>query len=230
MPTITPQDQAIANQATAPAPTATANAASTTSNADFNRVRLSAQSDDIYGSGIMSPLKVTKGVLFPFTPAITTAEHPDYQEMQMVHANQGYYSYSRTRNVEFRVNANFTVQNNDEGKYVMACLHFFRTCSRMNFGQNDPYKGLPPPILLLNGYGQYIFNNVRVILTQVSYDFPDKVDMVTVKMDKGTVRLPSIMRFDISLVSQQTPSKYRTDFNLEDYRSGALLESGKGWY
>jgi hypothetical protein len=229
MPEITPQDSAIKNQATNPTPAASANSA-TTSNADFNRVRLSAQSDDIYGSGIMTPLKSTKGVLFPYTPQITTAEHPDYQEMQMVHANQGYYAYSRTRNVEFRIAAKFTVQNNDEGKYAMAALHFFRTCSRMNFGQKDPYKGLPPPILLLSGYGQYIFNNVRVLLTQVSYDFPDNVDMVTVTMDKGTVRLPALMRFDISLVSQQTPSKYRTDFNLEDYRTGTLLEGGKGWY
>ena len=62
----------------------------------------------------------------------------------------------------------------------MACLHFFRTVTKMNFGENDPNAGTPPPILLFNAYGPFVFNNLPVIVKQFTFSFPDDVDYVEV--------------------------------------------------
>lgn len=178
--------------------------------------------------GIIAPLAQTQGLMFPYTPTIAVSQDVTYVDMQMTHSNTDYYSFARSPNTNVTITAKFTVQNQQEGKYVMACLHFLRSVSRMNFGQNDSQAGLPPPILTLTGYGSYMFNKMRCFLKQHSYTLEDTVDYVPVKLDNGTVNLPSMFTVSLSLTSQQTPRAMRQDFTLDKYRSGELLASG-GW-
>ena len=155
------------------------------------RVRLRAKpgsTDMVYGTGIMSPLLTTKGVVFPYQPTITYQQDVTYTPMELVHTNQDFQSYTRTPALKLAVDGQFTVQSQEEGAYAMACIHFLRTSTKMWFGgaqgsEAEKYQGTPPPVLLFDAYGQYMFNALPVIITQFSVTLPNDVDYVPVKID-----------------------------------------------
>lgn len=195
------------------------------------RIRLKAQQTSVYGDGISSLLRETNGLLFPYTPTIQVSQDVNYAAMQMTHSNTDYHSYTNTPNVTISLTGKFTVQNAREGRYALAALHFLRTASKMYFGEKDVATGragLPPPVLLLEGYGTYMFNNIKVILRGHNYSFDENVDTVAVAVANGSARIPAIFTISLSLVAQQTPTAMRKEFSLDEFRSGALLEKG-GW-
>jgi hypothetical protein len=100
--------------------------------------------------------------------------------MQMVHSIQDFHMYSKTAAVPISVDGTFTVQNQKEGQYALACIHFLRTMAKMNFGEKDPQAGTPPPILLFNAYGPFVFKDLPVIVNTFTVNFPDDVDYVLV--------------------------------------------------
>lgn len=152
------------------------------------RVRLRPKpnaSSQIYGaSGLMTPLSSTNGMLFPYQPAITWSQDVTYTQMEIVHANQDFYSYSKTPALKLTVEGDFTVQNQKEGLYSLACIHFLRTVTKMYFGGTGgvgDLSGTPPPVLLFDAYGQFMFNALPVIVTQFSVTLPKDVDYVPVQ-------------------------------------------------
>ncbi|CAM6053348.1 unnamed protein product [Sphagnum tenellum] len=177
---------------------------------------------------ILQPLYATSGLLFPYSPQITFTQDIMYQDVSLVHSNSDILAYQRTPSVSLSINGKFTVQNQNEGAYALACIHFLRTVSKMYFGQNDPNRGVPPPILVLNGYGSYMFNNLKVILKSHTFTYEEQMDTVLVKTAGGTARLPALFTLGITLVVQQTPRALRQDFNLNAFRTGALMQTG-GW-
>lgn len=201
------------------------------------RVRLRAQpgqADKVYGvadpENILSILHQTGGILFPYTPAITVEQSVDYKTIDLVHANGDINAYSRTPSVSIGVTGKFTVQNQREGEYLIAVLHFLRTMSKMHFGEQDPNAGLPPPILNFHGYGTYMFKGLKCVLKSHSYSLDDTVDYVTVKSPAGgTTRVPSMLTLTLGLGIQNTPTEMRRDFNLEEFRTGAMMRSQRGW-
>jgi hypothetical protein len=52
-------------------------------------------------------------------------------------------------------------------------------------GANDSLKGNPPPILQLNGYGSYVFNNVPVVVTNFNVDMRADVDYICTSQSPG---------------------------------------------
>lgn len=192
--------------------------------------------------GIQAPLQQTQGMLFPYAPTIQIAQEVDYGNMQMTHSNTNYYYYSRTPNAQITITGKFTVQNQTEGAYAIASLQFLRGVSKMNFGQEDANAGLPPPILTLNGYGDYMFKNVRVFVKTHNYSYDENMDTVKVNLggtsgttgttsgSSGTVRLPALFTLSVTLVTQPTVQMMRKNFSLDDYRSGKLLSDGKGFF
>jgi hypothetical protein len=207
----------------------TPSASLTASQSDF-RLRLAHLSgyQNPY-PGILAPLADTHGMLFPYTPTIAFSQDVDYANMQMTHSNTDYFSYTRTPNTTINITGKFSVQNQQEGKYATAALHFLRTVSRMNFGQNDANAGLPPPILSLTGYGTYNLNGVRVFLKQHSYTYEEGMDLVKVTVGSGYMMLPALFTISLSLTTQMTPRAMRQDFTLDSYRDGSLLANAKGF-
>lgn len=203
------------------------------------RVRLKAMGSDdaskkrVYGDSadsqnILKILYETDGLLFPYTPTIQYSQDVDYQSISMVHTNMDLHAYSHTASVTLSVSGKFTIQNQREGIYALACVHFLRTISKMHFGDTDQLAGTPPPVLIFDGYGKYMFNKLPVILKSFSCNFEDNVDYVDVIGPKGIARLPSLFTISTSLIVQQTPDKMRTQFNLDKFRTGALMVGG-GW-
>ena len=149
----------------------------------------------VLGNGLLNPLKETGGLVWPYTPTISYNQDIDYQQIAMVHANQDFHVYSKTPAVQLQVNGDFTVQNQKEGAYALAAIHFLRTVTKMNFGENDPLAGTPPPVLLFNAYGAFVFNNLPVIVKGFQIEFPDSVDYVQVRaLGTSTTTVPGTTR------------------------------------
>lgn len=176
---------------------------------------------------LLSLIKETNGVIFPYTPSITYGHQVNYGSFTPTHANQDYQFYSHTSAVQFQVSAKFTAQNEREGQYLLAAKHFFQTASKMHFGEDDDKRGLPPPIMILSGYGDFMLNNLPVILNNFTVELPDDQDYVKVEMMDGTSWVPAVMVFQLTFTVQQTPSKQRS-FNFDRFASGELLKS-RGW-
>lgn len=222
----------VTTPAPAPFPTVTDALPKPTEKKDI-RVRLAALNPgDVYSeqSGILAPLSQTQGMLFPYTPQIGFSQSVSYADLQLVHSNTDYMAYTRTPSVSITIAGKFTVQNQAEGKYALACLHFLRTVSKSYFGKLDgPKAGLPPPILLLNGYGSYMFNDLRVILKNHSWTFDENTDGINIVFTKGIARLPSLFTISCELTVVQTPKRMREQFSFTKFASGALMEKESGW-
>lgn len=207
---------------------------------DNIRVRLKAQTGQepqVYGpqtnDNLLKILYETNGLLFPYTPTIDWAQEVDYTTLSLTHANQDFQSYKNTPSVSISVTGEFTVQNQYEGQYMLAVLHYLRTVSKMYFGKQSGatgMAGMPPPVLIFSGYGNYMFNELPVILKSHSYSLPKESDYIDIHTADGLARLPSIITISLKLVVQNTPQKLKDEFDLDKFRTGDLMRNNKtGW-
>lgn len=141
------------------------------------RVRVSTNSRALAYSGVMSPLEQTQGVIFPYTPQITVTHQANYTPQRLTHSNYPAYAYENSEVQAIQISAEFTVQNKNEASYLLACIYFFRTATKMFFGTGDNV-GNPPPLVFLNGYGQHYFPNVPCLVTQFGHTMPADVDYI----------------------------------------------------
>jgi hypothetical protein len=184
-----------------------------TQNSQNRRVSLRpkpAAASRVYGNGLLNPIAETQGLVWPYTPTISYNHNIDYQTIQTVHANQDFHIYSKTPAVELQINGDFTVQNQREGRYALAALHFLRTMAKMNFGENDPLAGTPPPVLLFDAYGPFVFNDLPVIVKAFQAEFPDNVDYVEVRVTGTdtvtTAATPAVTRDDRITIEPLPPA------------------------
>lgn len=204
-----------------------------TPNTADNRVRLRAmQPDQVYGpndpSNILQLMYQTNGLLFPYTPTIDWTQSVDYATTSLTHTNQDYKIYKSTPSTQFRLTGDFTISNYREGQYMLAVIHFLRTVSKMYFGKQNKTPGMPPPVLLFSGYGDFMFNDLPVILTDHSYSLSKDANYIDIATAGGTATLPSVLTISMSLVVQNTPKRLREEFNLDSFRTGKLMKN-KGW-
>ena len=144
------------------------------------RVRLSPFADYLYNSsspGILAPLRDTDGVIFPYMPQITVSSNARYQSYDLTHSNYRGYFYSGSHVENIVVNAEFTAQDTAEANYLLATMHFFKSATKMFYGQ-DRERGTPPPLLYMTGLGEYQFNEHPCALTVFQYTLPDNVDYI----------------------------------------------------
>ena len=128
---------------------------------------------------VLWPLASEGGVIFPLTPSIIIQHAASYNAMALTHSNYPFYAYGHSEVPSFTVTGEFPVQNSEDAQYWVAMLHFFRSVTKMFFGgENNALKGNPPPILQLNGYGNYVFNNVPVVVTNFNVDMRADVDYI----------------------------------------------------
>jgi hypothetical protein len=202
-----------------------------------SRIRISpkeGQREEIFGDeeSILYMLRETDGVFFPYTPTIDFSHRAEYSSMAPTHANTSYYTYTHTPAVQITIQGQFSAQNLAEAKYTLAAIHFFRTVTKMHFGAQEAEEGtagLPPPVLNLNGYGEYMFDNLSVIIQEFKMDLPNNVDYIEVEHAGGIAWVPTLTTFTITCVVQNTPKQQRDEFNFKEFASGELMRNGNGW-
>jgi hypothetical protein len=177
-------------------------------------------------SKILNPLNLTGGVVFPYTPQLVVTHNANYIATPITHANFQHYTYSNSDIAAIQIAGDFSVQNNEEGLYLLAVIHFFRTVTKMYFGNDGSAPGgTPPPILFLSAYGDYLFNRVPVVVTSFVSTFPAEVDYVFVDGAKGQSRVPTLMNMSVTVqpVFNRRQSKI---FSLDQFARGELLARG----
>jgi len=158
-----------------------ANQRSNKNNADWRvKLRLAPLADYLYKAtnpGILSPLLATDGVLFPYTPTINTSYKANYSAVDITHSNYKAYFYQGSAVEPVMISCPFTAQSTAEADYLLAVIHFFKSATKMFYGQ-DPQRGTPPPLVYLTGLGQFQFNEHPCVLTSFTYDLPADVDYI----------------------------------------------------
>lgn len=144
------------------------------------KLRLAPQATYLYkdpNPGILAPLAVTDGIIFPYTPTIDIQYRAEYQNYSPVHSNYQHYFYKGSSVQTVQMQAEFTAQDTVEAEYLLACIHFLRSASKMFFGQ-DAQRGSPPPLLYLTGLGEYQFNEQPCAITEFNYNLPSDVNYI----------------------------------------------------
>ena len=146
------------------------------------RISLAESSDYLYNApfpelGILAPLKATFGVIFPYTPTINVGYKATYSTADLTHSNYRNYFYQGSAVDSVRITGTFTAQDTVEADYLLAVIHFFRSATKMFYGQ-DAQRGAPPPLLFISGLGEYQFNNQACVLSSFDYNLPADVDYI----------------------------------------------------
>lgn len=140
------------------------------------RVRLSVPSS-FSSSPILTPLVQAGGLIFPYTPSITISSTASYEEQPLTHQNYGFLYYQNSRASEIQIEAPFNVEDGAQALYWLAAVHLLRSATKMFTGEGD-LTGNPPPILTLNGYGDYVFKNVPVVVKSFSVNLPQDANYI----------------------------------------------------
>ncbi len=205
---------------------------------------------------ILGPLSDLGGIVFPITPSVIVQHQANYSQLATTHANYPYYAYQNSEPANLTIVGDFPVQNQEDAAHWVATMHFLRSVTKMFFGGDDADKGNPPPILKFNGYGNHVFKNVPVIITNFTCELRSDVDYIATSQggrptartarqfgssDDGFVTLNSASNIpetwapSLSTITVQIQPVYSRDtvknFSMRKFVSGELHnfgDKGKG--
>jgi plasmid maintenance system antidote protein VapI len=173
-----------------------------TNNGDWRvRLSLAPSADYLYMAtppGILEPLAKTAGVIFPYTPKIDINYKANYSSYDLTHSNYKGYFYQNSYTDAVNMSATFTAQDSAEATYLLAVIHFFRSVTKMFYGQ-DAQRGAPPPLVFLTGLGQYQFSAHPCVVSSFTYALPADVDYIRARSTNinGTNLLSRRVRQDL---------------------------------
>ena len=188
---------------------------------------------------ILYPLSQTSGVVFPYTPSISVNHKARYGQTALTHANYSSYFYEGSEVSNINITAEFTVQNIEEGQYFAAVIQFFRSMTKMFYG-NSQLAGTPPPMVFLNGYGPSYMPHVPCVVTDFTHTMPSDVDYIEVPVGgrvssitgqqvnssnySTRTRLPTVSTIALTLQPVYSRSNVSDNFTLEQYAAGGLIQ------
>lgn len=180
-------------------------------------------------SKVLQPLANTGyNVVFPVTPNVTFVTSANYDDFSPVHSNYPFPSYINSRTEDITIAGSFPVQTQEDGLYWLAAIHCFRSLTKMFYGETSD-KGAPPPVVKLNGYGNYVMNNIPVVVTQMTFDLPNNVDYLQVG-DTGITpdkyqMVPTMSQINVTCRPVHSRAKV-SEFSLDNFVSGNLADKG----
>lgn len=143
------------------------------------KLRLAPGAKYLYNAddpGILQPLKGT-GIIFPYTPTISTNYKANYSSYDLTHSNYKGYYYQGSVVEPVTLTCPFTAQSTPEAEYLLAVIHFFKSVTKMFYGQ-DAERGTPPPLVYLTGLGEFQFNEHPCVVQSFTYELPADVDYI----------------------------------------------------
>ena len=184
----------------------------------------------------------TNGVIFPYTPTVTVAHNARYQEQALTHSNYKNYFYEGSDVAAITIAGDFTVQNVDDGLYLLAAIYFFRSATKMFFGR-DELAGNPPPVVYLDGYGDFYLPHVSCVVTSFSHTMPADVDYVEIPYSsaaggnqtvyenngqgsntkEGIVRLPTTSQISVTVQPVYSRNNIHNNMTVTDFSRGKLI-------
>jgi len=155
------------------------------------RLRLAPQATYLYKDStntLLAPLLASDGVVFPYMPTISTTYNASYENTELTHSNYRGQFYKSSYVGDVSLTGIFTAQDTVEANYLLAVIHFFRSVTKMFYGQ-DAERGAPPPLVYLIGLGEYQFNNQPCVVSSFNYSLPNDVDYIRTKPNNYNINL-----------------------------------------
>ena len=142
------------------------------------RVRLSlANWSSFQTSPVLAPLSQAGGLIFPYTPTITINSGASYGAINTTHTNYSFQAYKHSDPGKIDIVAPMYVEDATQALYWIAMVHYLRSLTKM-FTGTDSKAGNPPAIIYLNGYGNYVFKNIPVVVTSMSVQLDAASDYI----------------------------------------------------
>lgn len=189
------------------------------------RVRLTCQWS-IFNSPLFKLLENTGGVVWPYNPNITVSTKANYTPIEPVHSNYPMYGYKNSAVEDITISGEFTCETETDAAYWIAATTFFKTATKMFFGEGA-LAGNPPIICNLTGYGSSVFDKVPVIVKSFSVDLKEDVNYIRCNTWGTNTWVPVISTISVTVSPVYNRRRLRK-FNLEDY-SRAGITSGPGY-
>jgi len=186
------------------------------------RVRITCQWN-IFNSPLFALLENTGGVVWPYLPNITLSTKADYSAINTVHSNYTNYAYKSSMVDDITISGDFSCETETDAAYWIAATTFFKTATKMFFGQGE-LAGNPPLICNLTGYGASVFDKVPVIVKSFSVDLKDDVNYVRCN-SFGTNTWVPVMSTITVVVSPVYNRQRMRQFSLQDYARGKTADS-----
>ena len=188
------------------------------------RVRLSIPPNFSLPGPLGTKLAATNGMVFPYTPQIILSHSAQYGQLRPTHSNYPFPVYQSSAVDNITITGDFLIENTDEGKYWIAVIHYLRSVTKMAYG-NTSNQGSPPPVVRLNGYGDFVLKNVPVVVTMFNVDMPTDVDYMHVP-DIGPQGTWVPVRSQIAIQCMPTYSRRAVQsFSLDRFIAGGYANS-----
>jgi hypothetical protein len=135
--------------------------------------------------GPMTALASDRGVVFPYTPNLQINHNANYGSVAPTHSNYPSYFYQNSAVQAITISADFTAQDISQAEYVLGMIWFFRSATKMFYG--GPKSGNPPPIVYLDGYGEWHLPHVPCVVTSFSHTMPPNIDYIECIVANGPI-------------------------------------------
>lgn len=186
------------------------------------RVRINCRWD-IFKSPLFDLLEETGGVVWPYLPSVTVSTKANYSSIETVHSNQPFYAYKNSQVDDIQISGEFTCETETDAAYWIAATTFFKTATKMFYGESTP-AGNPPIVCNLTGYGSSIFDKIPVIIKSFSVDLKDDVNYIKCNTFGTNTWVPVLSTVSVTV----TPIYNRVGlrkFSLQQYSKGTMVNS-----
>lgn len=200
----------------------------TGSNTDW-RVKLSIPpSPEYQDSVLLGPLKETGGFVFPYTPTVFVQHTASYNSIAPTHSNYPFPVYSNSQVDSITIQGEFTVENSREAEYWIGAVHYLKSVTKMSYGESST-QGAPPPVVKLNGYGDYVFKNVPVVITNFNLNMESEVDYIEAPIGPNGSWAPVKSSIAVTLMPAYSRDKVNK-FSMDAFVSGMYVIDDEAGY
>jgi hypothetical protein len=191
------------------------------------RVRITCQWN-IFNSPLFSLLENTGGVVWPYLPNITVSTKANYTSVDPTHGNYSFQTYKNSAVDDIQISGEFSCETETDAAYWIAATTFFKTATKMFFGQGE-FAGNPPLVCNLTGYGASVFDKVPVVIKSFSVDLKDDVNYVRCNSFGTNTWVPVMSTITVTVSPVYNRQRLRK-FNLQDYAKGKTADpNGVGY-
>lgn len=173
--------------------------------------------DATYNAHILHPLVATNGLVFPYTPGISISYNAAYDQPEIPHTNYKLQQYKNSDVSQISITADFTAQDEYEARYVLASQYFLKALTKMFYGA-DANAGMPPPLVFLSGYGDMQFKNQPLVISSVSFQYPQDVDYIFCGFDRIPTSASDVDRIKLVSGGKYAPPVFRDRYTTQDTR------------
>lgn len=192
------------------------------------RVRIACEWSLFPGNPQFELLQKSAGVVFPILPEITFSTKANYTQIDPIHNNYPFQAYKNSQVDEIMITGEFICEDETQAAYWIAMTTFFKTMTKMFFGQGAN-AGAPPPICRLTGYGASIFDNIPVVVKSFSVDLGSDTNYKRCNAFNTKTWVPITSSVNVTVQPVYNRRNLR-QFSLTDYAKGNLqTPSGKGY-